>query len=58
MCMQCMAAATTAAAGATGLRSWLATRRWSWLTPARLKLATGGLIGAALVLSASGSVSV
>ena len=56
--MQCMAAATTAAAGATGLRSWLGTRTWSWLTPSRLKLATGCLIGVALMLSASGSVSV
>jgi hypothetical protein len=56
MCMQCMAAATTAAAGATGLRAWLATRAWSWLTPRRLKLATGCLLGGALLLSASVSV--
>ena len=53
--MQCMAAATTAAAGATGMRSWLATRSWSWLTARRLKAATGALMFAALVLSANGT---
>ena len=55
MCMQCMAAATTAAAGATGMRSWLGTRSWAWLTARRLRLATGGLMFAALVLSATGA---
>jgi hypothetical protein len=50
-----MAAATTAAAGATGMRSWLATRTWSWLTPKRLKLATGALLVAALMVSANGT---
>jgi hypothetical protein len=53
MCAQCMAAATTAAAGATGLRAWLATRGWSWLTPVRLRRATAGLVVAALVASAT-----
>jgi hypothetical protein len=55
MCMQCMAAATTAAAGATGMRSWLATRSWSWLTTRRLKAATAGLMFVALMLSATGT---
>ncbi|MBN1530360.1 MAG: hypothetical protein JW895_14965 [Thermoleophilaceae bacterium] len=55
MCMQCMAAATTAAAGATGARSWLATRSWAWLTARRLKIATGGLMFVALTLSATGT---
>lgn len=55
MCAQCMAAATTAAAGATGLRAWLATRGWSWLTPTRLRRATAAILVAALVLSATGS---
>ena len=54
--MQCMVAATTAAAGATGLRSWLAARTWIWLTPTRLTVATVCLLGAALLLSASVSV--
>jgi hypothetical protein len=55
MCAQCMAAATTAAAGATGLRAWLATRGWSWLTPRRLRAATFAIIGVALVLAGTGS---
>lgn len=58
MCAQCMAAAATAAAGATGIRAWLATRGWSWLTPLRLRRATAGLLivalGAAATLSGSG----
>ena len=40
----------TAAAGATGLRTWLQTRGWSWLTPKRLKRATiVAFVAAALV---------
>jgi hypothetical protein len=53
-----MAAAATAAAGATGIRAWLATRGWSWLTPRRLRRATIALLaiglGAAATLSGSG----
>ena len=49
MCAQCMMAASTAAAGATGIRAWLAARRFAWLTPRRLRLVTIGLIGVALV---------
>jgi hypothetical protein len=55
MCAQCMAAATTVAAGATGLRAWLATRAWAWLTPARLRRATAAIVVGALMLSATGS---
>lgn len=51
MCVQCMVGAMTAGAGATGARSWLATRRWAWLTPQRLKRATVLLLGAGLVAS-------
>jgi hypothetical protein len=29
--------AYTAAAGVTGLRAWLQTRRWAWLTRPRLR---------------------
>jgi hypothetical protein len=50
-----MASATVAAAGATGMRAWLATRDWAWVTPMRLRRATGALLFAALCLAASGS---
>jgi hypothetical protein len=40
----------TAMAGASGLRSWLQSRGWTWLTPARLKRATvAGFVAATLV---------
>jgi len=48
-----MAAAATTVAGATGIRAWLATRRWSWLTPQRLRRVTGGLIAVAVVAAAT-----
>jgi hypothetical protein len=51
MCMQCMAGAMTATAGATGIRAWLATRTYGWLTPRRLKAITIGLIAVALIAS-------
>jgi hypothetical protein len=53
MCMQCMMAAMTAGATVTGTRSWLATRRWAWLTPERLRRITIALVVAALVASAT-----
>ena len=51
--MQCMMGAMTAGAAATGTRSWLATRRWAWVTPVRLRRITMGLLVAALVASAT-----
>ena len=54
MCAQCMMGAATAAAGVTGVRAWLATRGWAWLTPRRLRTATASLIVACLVGSAVG----
>jgi hypothetical protein len=59
MCMQCMMGAMSAGAAASGTRSWLATRRWAWLTPVRLRritiaLITGALVASATVLSGSG----
>jgi hypothetical protein len=51
MCMQCMAGAMTATAGAAGIRAWLATRAFAWLTPQRLKAITIALVGAALIAS-------
>jgi hypothetical protein len=52
MCVQCAAGAATAATAATGMRSYLATRTWSWLTPLVLRRVTAGLIGAGVVASA------
>ena len=52
MCAQCMMSAMSSAAAATGLRSWLATRQWSWLTPLLLKRITVVLLASALVASA------
>jgi hypothetical protein len=37
MCAPCVYAAAT---GVTGLRAWLQTRSWSWLTPRRLRRMT------------------
>lgn len=51
MCMQCMAGAMTATAGATGIRAWLATRAFAWLTPKRLKAITFALVAVALLAS-------
>lgn len=51
MCAQCMAGAMTAVAGATGIRAWLATRAFGWLTPSRLRAITFALIGTALIAS-------
>jgi hypothetical protein len=44
----------TAAAGATGLRTWLQTRGWTWLTPKRLKRATIAACVAATIVSSVG----
>jgi hypothetical protein len=44
----------TAAAGATGVRSWLAARHRTWLTPRRLRAITLGLLALAFVISAVG----
>jgi hypothetical protein len=51
--MQCMMGAMGAGATVTGARSWLATRRWAWLTPQRLQRITIGLLVAGLLLSAT-----
>lgn len=48
MCMHCMAGAATMVGSASGVRAWLATRSWGWLTPRRLRAATIGLMSAAL----------
>ncbi|MCW2990415.1 MAG: hypothetical protein JWM73_1009 [Solirubrobacterales bacterium] len=58
--MQCMAAAMTAGATATGTRSYIAAKQFAWVTPTRLKRITLALIAVALlssslIISGSGS---
>jgi hypothetical protein len=53
MCVQCMMGAMTAGASATGARSWLGTRRWSWLTQQRLRRITFVLLTAALIAAST-----
>jgi hypothetical protein len=43
-----------AAAGATGVRSWLQAHHLTWLTPRRLRAATIALIVAAFAVSSIG----
>jgi hypothetical protein len=52
MCMQCMAGAMAAGAGATGLRAWLIARTPSWLTPRRRAALTAGLLAAGVLAAA------
>ena len=54
MCAQCMMGAATAAAGVSGIRAWLATRGYSWLTPRTMRFATGSLIAAGVIASSVG----
>jgi hypothetical protein len=49
-----MAGAATAAAAATGLRAWLATRGFGWLTPPRLRRVSAGIVAGATILAAAG----
>lgn len=51
MCAQCMAGASLAVGGATGIRAWLGTR--TWMTRGRLKGATIALLVLALAASAT-----
>ena len=51
MCAQCMMGAATAAAGATGVRAWLATRRPSWLSAILLRRISAGLIVSGVLLA-------
>ena len=51
--MQCMMTAMTSTATATGIRSWLQGREYSWLPPERLRKVTIGLLVAALIASAT-----
>jgi hypothetical protein len=53
MCMQCMASAMTAVGAASGTRAYIASRRFRWLTPGRLKAITIVLFAAAMIASAT-----
>ena len=46
--------AMAAATGATGARTWLQNSHATWLTPKRLKVATIGVMSAALAVSTIG----
>jgi hypothetical protein len=59
MCAQCMATAMTAVGAASGARAYIGSRRFSWLTPRRLKsitfaLAAGAMVASATLVSGSG----
>ena len=49
--MQCMATAMGATGSATGIRSFIAAKHFSWMTPKRLKAITVSLMVAALLVS-------
>ena len=49
-----MATAVSAGAAATGVRAWLATRGYAWLTPTRLRRVTGAIIIAAVAAAGTG----
>ena len=51
MCMQCMAGAMTAAAGASGSRTWIVARFGHLLTPRRKQALSIALIVAGVVVS-------
>ena len=51
--MQCMASAATAVGAASGARAYLGGRRYSWLTPKRLRMITMALVVAAVLASAT-----
>ena len=49
VCVQCMAGAMSAAAGATGVRAWLFARSPAWLTPRRRRGLTRVLLAAGVL---------
>lgn len=54
MCAQCMTTAAVAVGAAGGMRAWLAARQPAWLTPARLRRATAGLMSLAVIAAGIG----
>ena len=53
MCVQCMIGAMGATAGASGMRSYVAARHFSWMTPKRMRAMTIALAIAAVLGSAT-----
>jgi hypothetical protein len=51
--MQCMMTAMGATASATGIRSFIAAKHFSWVTPHRLRAVTIVLLASALIVSAT-----
>jgi hypothetical protein len=49
--VQCMMAAMTSVAAASGTRSWLSRKRAEWLTPRRLRYLTIGLFTIAVLVA-------
>jgi hypothetical protein len=49
--MQCMSYAMTSVGAAGGLRSWVASKNPSWMTPRRLRLLTAALLTVAVLAS-------
>lgn len=54
MCAQCMTTAAVAVGAAGGMRVWLTARQPAWLTPRRLRRATGGLLSLAVIAAGIG----
>jgi hypothetical protein len=50
----CAGCAMAAAAGASGVRTWLQTRHLTWLTPRRMRAATIALVVVALAIPSIG----
>ncbi len=50
----CVGCAITAASAATGLRAWLQSHRFSWLTPRRMRAVTIAAMCAAGLVSSVG----
>jgi hypothetical protein len=51
--MQCMATAMSVGAGVSGTRAYIAHKRFSWLTPRRLRALTVSLLVAGFIASAT-----
>ena len=54
MCMQCLATASVAVGSASGIRAWLHSHPGHWLTPARMRAITVGLLTLAVIVSGVG----
>jgi hypothetical protein len=52
--MQCAATATVAVGSASGIRAWVRGHAGDWLTPARMKAITIGLLTLAVIVSGVG----